>query len=184
MIDMDRAHAWAWDARPWPAFPRMTGVWSDGPNYARGHWLNGRTATRSLASVAREICLAAGVTEIDVTGLHGVVRGYRLGEVSTAREALQPLMLAHGFDAVEREGVLRFVMRGGGRPEGGGRGHARRDGRAGGRGGGVRRRRGGARPGAARLRGRRGRLRGQGGGGDPSRARPCGWSRRPTSISL
>ena len=117
MIDMDRAHAWAWDSRPWPAFPRMTGVWSDGPNYARGHWLNGRTATRSLASVVREICLAAGVSETDVSGLHGVVRGYRLGEVATAREALQPLMLTHGFDAVERGGVLRFVMRGQGAPK-------------------------------------------------------------------
>ena len=114
MLDMGRAHAWAWDSRPWPAFPRATGVWSDGPNYARGHWLNGRTATRSLASVVREICLAAGLSEIDISGLHGTVRGYRLGEVETARAALQPLMLAHGFDAVERDGVLRFVMRGSG----------------------------------------------------------------------
>ena len=114
MVDMERAHAWAWDARPWPAFPRATQVWSDGPNYARGHWLNGRMATRSLSSVVREICEGAGVSEIDVSGLHGTVRGYRLGEVDTARAALQPLMLAHGFDAVEREGVLRFVMRGAG----------------------------------------------------------------------
>ena len=114
MVDMARAHAWAWDSRPWPAFPRQTDVWSDGPNYARGHWLNGRTATRSLASVVREICVGAGLREIDVSGLHGTVRGYRLGEVDTARAALQPLMLAHGFDAVERDGVLRFVMRGGG----------------------------------------------------------------------
>ena len=88
-------------------------MWSDGPNYARGHWLNGRMATRSLSSVVREICLAAGLSEIDVSGLHGTVRGYRLGEVSTARPAVQPLMLAHGFDAVERDGVLRFMMRGG-----------------------------------------------------------------------
>ena len=116
MLDMDRAHAWAWDSRPWPAFPRATGVWSDGPNYARGHWLNGRTATRSLSSVVREICLSAGLSDIDVSGLHGTVRGYRLGEVDTARAALQPLMLAHGFDAVERDGVVRFVMRGRGAP--------------------------------------------------------------------
>jgi hypothetical protein len=116
MVDMERAHAWAWDARPWPAFPRTTSVWTDGPNYARGHWLNGRTATRSLSSVVREICEVAGVREIDVSGLHGTVRGYRLGQVETARAALQPLMLAHGFDAVERDGVLRFVMRGAGAP--------------------------------------------------------------------
>ena len=114
MVDMERAHAWAWDARPWPAFPRATGVWSDGPNYARGHWLNGRMATRSLASVVAEICEGAGVSAIDVSGLQGTVRGYRIGEVETARAALQPLMLAYGFDAVERGGTLRFVMRGAG----------------------------------------------------------------------
>ena len=116
MVDMTRAHAWAWDSRPWPAFPRSLDVWSDGPNYARGHWLNGRTAARSLSSVVREICLGAGLVEIDVSDLHGTVRGYRLGEVDTARAALQPLMLAHGFDAVERDGVVRFVMRGNGAP--------------------------------------------------------------------
>ena len=123
MVDMEHAHAWAWDARPWPAFPRATSVWSDGPNYARGHWLNGRMATRSLSSVVREICHAAGLTEIDVSALRGTVRGYRLGQVETGRAALQPLMLAHGFDAVERDGTLRFVMRGAGAgafvPEGG-----------------------------------------------------------------
>lgn len=116
MVDMGRAHAWAWDSRPWPAFPRATGVWSDGPNYARGHWLNGRMGARSLASVVREICEGAGLADIDVSGLHGTVRGYRVAEVGTARAALQPLMLTHGFDAVERDGVLRFVMRGAGAP--------------------------------------------------------------------
>jgi len=29
MLDMDRAHAWAWDARPWPAFPPARARWRD-----------------------------------------------------------------------------------------------------------------------------------------------------------
>ena len=33
---------WTWDARPYPAFPALTDVWSDGGNYATGHWLTGR----------------------------------------------------------------------------------------------------------------------------------------------
>ena len=48
----------------------------------------------------------------DTEGLRGLVRGYALSGAESGRAALQPLMLAHGFDAVERDGVLVFVMRG------------------------------------------------------------------------
>ncbi|WP_101340377.1 glycoside hydrolase TIM-barrel-like domain-containing protein [Cereibacter azotoformans] len=113
MVDMDRAHVWAWDARPFPAFPARADVWSDGNNYARGHWLNGRAASQPLAAVVAEICERSGVTAIDVSRLHGVVRGYGLAEVDTARAALQPLMLAYGFEALERDGMLVFRMRDG-----------------------------------------------------------------------
>lgn len=111
MVDMARAHVWAWDARPFPQFPGLRDVWSDGDNYARGHWLNGRATNQTLAAVVAEICEAAGVTAYDVSGLHGLVRGYVRDSVEPARAALQPLMLAHGFDVAEREGVLRFTMR-------------------------------------------------------------------------
>ena len=111
MIDMDRACAWAWDTRPFPAFPNARSLWSDGENYARGHWLNGRVSSRSLASVVAEICEAAGLCHYDVSDLRGVVRGYVIDQIGDGRSALQPLMLGHGFDAVERDGTLRFVMR-------------------------------------------------------------------------
>ncbi len=113
MVDMSRAHVWAWDARPWPAFPGRPDVWSDAANYDRGHWLTGRATARPLASVVTEICARAGVTGIDTSGLHGLVRGYAVADVSTARAALQPLMTAYGFDAVERAGVLHFRSRDG-----------------------------------------------------------------------
>ena len=111
MVDMARAHVWAWDARPFPAFPANGSLWSDGANYARGHWLNGRSSSRSLASVVAEICRKAGVTAIDTTRLFGLVRGYRLDDTDTARSALQPLMIAYGFDAAERDGLLVFITR-------------------------------------------------------------------------
>lgn len=111
MVDVDRAFVWAWDARPYPAFPARSDLWSDGGNYALGHWLNGRTSSRSLASVVAEICDRAGLGTYDVSGLYGLVRGYVVSDGGTAREALQPLMLAHGFDAVERDGVLVFRSR-------------------------------------------------------------------------
>ncbi|MEP2641696.1 glycoside hydrolase TIM-barrel-like domain-containing protein [Roseobacter sp.] len=116
MVNMDRAFVWAWDARPYPYFPNNSGLWSDSENYARGHWINGRTSARSLASVVAEICRRAGVTEFDTSGLYGTVRGYLVSDVNDARASLQPLMLQHSFDAVERDGQLIFRMRGGQTP--------------------------------------------------------------------
>ncbi|MCF6316003.1 MAG: glycoside hydrolase/phage tail family protein, partial [Marinosulfonomonas sp.] len=113
MLDMGHAHVWAWDTRPFPYFPNHRELWSDGENYARGHWLNGRTAARSLASVVAEICERSGVEQYDVSRLFGYVRGYTVPGVDGARTALQPLMLAYGFDAVERDGVLIFKNRDG-----------------------------------------------------------------------
>lgn len=113
MIDMSRAHVWCWDARPFPAFPGRTDLWSDGPAWERGHWLNGRAGAVPLADVVAELCREAGVRAFDTEGLRGLVRGYTLSGGESGRAALQPLMLAHGFDAVERDGVLGFVMRGG-----------------------------------------------------------------------
>ncbi|WP_299693220.1 glycoside hydrolase/phage tail family protein [uncultured Tateyamaria sp.] len=113
MVDMSRAFVWAWDARPYPFFPNAVETWSDGENYPRGHWINGRTSSRSLASVVREVCARAGLTDLDTSELYGTVRGYVIDDVSDARSALQPLMLRYGFDAIERDGLLRFVMRSG-----------------------------------------------------------------------
>lgn len=113
MVDMSRAHAWAWDARPFPEFPTQIGEWSDGQNYTRGHWLNGRLSSQSLASVVGEICEKSSLVAVDVAPLYGTVRGYQQAETGTARALLQPLMLAFGFDALERDGVLRFAMRAG-----------------------------------------------------------------------
>ncbi|MCT8160129.1 glycoside hydrolase/phage tail family protein [Pseudoruegeria sp. SHC-113] len=111
MVDMSRAHLWAWDARPYPYFPNSPEAWSDGENYARGHWLNGRTAGRSLASVVEEICVRSGLEGCDTSGLYGYLRGYQVDQIGTGRAALQPLLLTYGVDGVERDGVLSFKMR-------------------------------------------------------------------------
>lgn len=116
MLDWSRSHAWAWDARPWPQFPAATDTWADGDNWLRGHWLTGRAASQPLDAVVAEICQRAGIAAYDVSALYGVVRGYAVPSTSTGRAALQPLMLAHGFEAVERDGVLVFRMRTGRAP--------------------------------------------------------------------
>ena len=111
MIDMNHAHVWAWDARPWPEFPSNLGLWSDGVNYARGHWLNGRIAAQSLADIVSEICETSNVTDLDLKTLHGSVTGYTVGDTGSGRSALQPLMMAFGVEAAEQDGLLRFFNR-------------------------------------------------------------------------
>jgi hypothetical protein len=105
-------YAWCWDARPFPAFPARSDVWGDAANYPVGHWLNGRMGAVALADLVAALCEDAGFTQVDVSGLDGVVTGYAVTDVASARDALQPLAVACFFDAVESEGVLRFVMRG------------------------------------------------------------------------
>jgi hypothetical protein len=112
MVDMARAHVWAWDARPWPDFPSRLETWIDGGNYETGHWLNGRVGIASLAEVVAEICGRSGLEEIDLGRLHGGVTGYMVDAVETGRQSLQPLMLAFAFDSFAVGGALVFASRG------------------------------------------------------------------------
>ena len=113
MVDMARAHLWAWDARPYPWFPGNQALWSDGANWQRGHWITGRATGQPLDGVIAEICARAGVRDVDVSRVYGVVRGFAFASTEAPRAMLQALMLAYGVEAVERGGVLRFAMRNG-----------------------------------------------------------------------
>ncbi len=106
--------AWTWDARPYPFFPALSDVWTNGPNWRLGHWLTGPLGAVSLAALVRHLCLRAGLPEdrIDVTGLWGAVEGYAITALESPRESIATLSRRFGFDAVETEGVIRFVMRG------------------------------------------------------------------------
>ncbi|MBY8978384.1 glycoside hydrolase/phage tail family protein [Rhodobacteraceae bacterium NNCM2] len=114
MVHVPECAAWTWDARPYPFFPALTDVWTDGANWRLGHWLTGRLGAVSLAALVRHLCLRAGLTEerIDVTGLWGAVEGYAIGALESPRASITTLSRHFGFDAVETEGIIRFVMRG------------------------------------------------------------------------
>jgi hypothetical protein len=114
MVHVPECAAWTWDARPYPFFPALTDVWTDGANWRLGHWLTGRLGAVSLAALVRHLCLRAGLPEdrIDVTGLWGAVEGYAIGALESPRASITTLSRHFGFDAVETEGVIRFVMRG------------------------------------------------------------------------
>jgi hypothetical protein len=114
MVHVPDCAAWTWDARPYPFFPELIDVWSDGPNWRLGHWLTGRLGAVSLAALVRHLCLRAGLREdqIDVSELWGAVEGYVITALEAPRASIGTLARHFGFDAVESEGRIRFVMRG------------------------------------------------------------------------
>ena len=112
MVDTANIYAWSWDARPFPFFPSRSDVWGDTANYRLGHWLNGRLGSVLLADLTAEICTRAGFADFDASDLSGLVTGYAITDTMSPRDALEPLALAYHFDAVESEGLIRFVTRG------------------------------------------------------------------------
>lgn len=114
MVDMDRSFVWAWDARPFPEFPGNQEHWSDGVNYARGHWLNGRSTNQQLSAVISELCNDLTATaSINTSKIYQSIRGYEVSSVGSSRSKLQSLSLSYGFDTAEIDGVLMFRERNG-----------------------------------------------------------------------
>jgi len=108
MVDPANVFVWTWDARPFPAFPDLTSVWADAANYETGHWVNGRLEGVTLDRLVRAILTDYGLPAPDDLAIAGFVDGYVLDRPISARQALEPLAQAFGFDAVMSSGKLAF----------------------------------------------------------------------------
>lgn len=113
MIDPAAIFLWAWDARPFPAFPDLAAIWADGSNYETGHWLNGRLEGVPLERLISAILADFELPAADGLSVDGFVDGYVLERPMSARAALEPLAAIFGFDATMSGGGLRFRGRGG-----------------------------------------------------------------------
>lgn len=100
MVQTNRTHLWAWDARPWPAFPGRADVWADGPNAATGHWLPGRLGAGNLGGIVADLCARAGVGPVDTSGVHGLIGGCLLDSPRSARAMLEALRALFGLQFV------------------------------------------------------------------------------------
>jgi hypothetical protein len=109
MIEAERTHVYAYDARPYPFFPALADVWGDGANWRLGHWLNGRLGRAPLDLLATALADGAAV---DASSLDGAVGGYVLDRPMSPREALSPLADIFRFDCVETADGLRFQAKG------------------------------------------------------------------------
>ncbi|MGP2491769.1 baseplate multidomain protein megatron [Mesorhizobium sp. PUT5] len=108
MLDFSRVYLWAWDARPFPAFPLRNDLWSDGGNWNLGHWLNGRLGSADLGSLINAILADHGQPPAVVDNADGVVQGYVLEDPTTARAALEPLVDLFDLAVIEEPDRLLF----------------------------------------------------------------------------
>ena len=109
MIDLSAMSVWAWDARPFPDFPARSDVWSDGPNWQRGHWISGRLGGVALQDVISEICDDVGLEATDLSGVNGLVSGFIIDRPMRAKDALAPLIDSYDLVVSEREGRVSFA---------------------------------------------------------------------------
>lgn len=109
MVDLSRIYLWAWDARPFPAFPLRNDLWTDGANWNRGHWLNGRIANPALGDLINAILADHGQPAADTDAVTGSVAGYVVDDPTSARAALGPLLDL--FDLVVAEEPDRLMLR-------------------------------------------------------------------------
>ncbi|MGL4438318.1 MAG: baseplate multidomain protein megatron, partial [Bosea sp. (in: a-proteobacteria)] len=101
---------WAWDARPFPAFPMLASVWSDGANWSTGHWLNGRLEAAPLDRLVAGILADFGLQGALRLDIDQMVDGYVIDRPMSARAALEPLARLFALDASFDQG--RLVLRG------------------------------------------------------------------------
>jgi len=111
MLDPDNIHVWTWDARPFPAFPALRDVWSDGENWHLGHWLTGRLGGVTLAALIEAVLARHGFDDYEIGVVSGAVDGYVVGGVQSARAVLEPLAEMFRFTAVDTGRLIRFSDR-------------------------------------------------------------------------
>ncbi|MFT6657623.1 baseplate multidomain protein megatron [Maritalea sp.] len=92
MLDAQRIYLWAWDARPFPAFPLRTDVWSDGPSYYTGHWTTGRFGCATISEIAVSVAKDIGVYFKNQDSAPSFVEGFIVGSPSAVRNDIELLL--------------------------------------------------------------------------------------------
>ena len=104
---------WAWDARPYPFWPDLAKIWSDGGCWSRGHWLNGKLGLTMLKTVIQDISLRIGLDldKLNVNGLNDFIDGLVITNQDSAKNIINLLKTVYFFDHYESDGVLSFVKK-------------------------------------------------------------------------
>lgn len=105
MVDIAATHAWAWDARPYPDFPSLDDVWTDGDNWTLGHWLNGRLGTLDPVLAAVDLGANAGLN-FAYEESDDILTGFVIDRAMPLRNALEPLFQIYDLRIASRADSL------------------------------------------------------------------------------
>ncbi len=110
---LERMFVWTWDARPFPFWPDMLKIWSDGGCWSRGHWVNGKLGKTSLNSIIIDVLNRVGINDqyIEVEQLTDIVDGFIVTSKDTAKEIIDILKSAYCFTTYERDGKIKFIKK-------------------------------------------------------------------------
>lgn len=109
--DSDMVHQkflWTWDARPYPYWPDLLNVWSDGRNWVTGHWVQGKLGGSHVAAVAESLFTKVGLdgSIIDTSRVQASLDGFVIQHRTTARAALKQLTQAYQFEFKESDDAI------------------------------------------------------------------------------
>lgn len=108
MVDPAGIFIWAWDARPYPAFPTVRGVWADIGNWRVGHWITGRIEGCDLDRLVLKILSDFGFDAPVSVEAAAYLDGYVVDRPLSARGALETLAQVYGLDVSAVAGRLRL----------------------------------------------------------------------------
>ncbi|MEJ0009873.1 MAG: glycoside hydrolase TIM-barrel-like domain-containing protein [Alphaproteobacteria bacterium] len=103
-----RKFLWTWDARPYPYWPDLLSVWSDGADWVTGHWVEGKLGASHVAPAVVEIVQRAGLPAdaLDTSQLQMLLDGFIINNRVTARAAIDQLQQAFFFSMRESGDAL------------------------------------------------------------------------------
>ncbi|MGB7286202.1 MAG: glycoside hydrolase/phage tail family protein, partial [Salaquimonas sp.] len=107
MVSPDNIFLWTWDARPYPIFPHNLDGWSDGENWYRGHWLNGRLGTCPVNDLIGALFVDFEFEE-PICKVDGHIDGFVVTGENSIRSALEPVLILHNISVSEESGSLVF----------------------------------------------------------------------------
>ena len=108
---VERLFLYTWDARPYPYYPNLTDVWSDGGIWKYGHFLNGKAGIATLANVIKYLCYKLNLKDedINVSKLEDdLFNGYLIDDNKSILNHLRNLAGAFNFDTYLEDGKLCF----------------------------------------------------------------------------
>ncbi len=109
MVEAAFIAPWAWDARPYPVFPRQQSLWADGANWLRGHWLNGRLEGVPLRELFLMAAADFGVDPPQVADIAGFLDGYVIERPMSLRAALEPVVEAFSLLLAVKAGAVALI---------------------------------------------------------------------------